>query len=373
MATLAAAFVLRAFGRVALDELVLLVSAALVVIVACVVGLALYIVGYHVIASAREARRQERVRTWSNWWRGRLQHTRRDVAEPLPREALEAFLELRELVSPEESAKLVELGSSLGVPRLLSRPLESRSLPRRLASLEDLARARMEGAWPALLRALGDPEPMARRLALRGAARTLARIPIERRAAPVDAFVRALHRVELPSPLVAEALLLLEDAAAEVVEPLLSSRETPAPVLHAALATTGRRDLRGLGSMVVAWALDPDPETRAAALRGLAGMGALPETGREVVEASVEDEKPFVRVHAVRAAALLPRESAIDLLWNRLGDASWWVRLAAAEALGTLGAEGRSTLERAVEVHPDRFARDIARQALADLRWRIAA
>jgi HEAT repeat protein len=54
------------------------------------------------------------------------------------------------------------------------------------------------------------------------------------------------------------------------------------------------------------------------------------------------------------------------VLSDRLGDRSWWVRRAAADALVALGPAGLAQLGRAARAHPDRFARDIAEQALRD-------
>ena len=41
--------------------------------------------------------------------------------------------------------------------------------------------------------------------------------------------------------------------------------------------------------------------------------------------------------------------------------------------MARLGAPGHLSLERASAEHPDRFARDMAQQALADAQWKGAA
>src|SRR5690606_19383791 len=96
MATLAAAFLLETAGHVSPEDVLLALGIALGVVLTAVVALAAYILVFHVLASSREKMRQERVRGWSVWWRGLLQYTRRDHAGVLPREALDAFLDLRE-------------------------------------------------------------------------------------------------------------------------------------------------------------------------------------------------------------------------------------------------------------------------------------
>ena len=47
-----------------------------------------------------------------------------------------------------------------------------------------------------------------------------------------------------------------------------------------------------------------------------------------------------------------------------LDDSAWWVRANAATSLRALGQPGHLALEHALD-HPDRFARDRAREALA--------
>ena len=373
MVTLAVAFVLLTAGKLLHDDLLLATWIALAILGISVVGLGLYIVAFHVVAARSEKQRQERVRGWTVWWRGLLQYTRRDHQGVLPREALDAFLELRETLPPEESERLAVIGDRYLIAQWLCERMSTRSVPRRLEALQDLARARLAPALPTIVAALRDPEPVIRRHALRAAARTLARIPAEVRGPQIEAFVRALREIDLPASLLTESMLLLDDATAEVVAPLLGDGGVKLPVLQGALVAAGRRELASLADAVLPFVDHADPEVRAAALRALAGMAALPAGAEGAVMARVDDEKPFVRVHAVRAAALLRAPAAREALWTRLGDPSWWVRLAAARAMAEQGSEGVRTLESAAAEHPDRFARDMARQALADRAWKVAA
>jgi HEAT repeat protein len=84
------------------------------------------------------------------------------------------------------------------------------------------------------------------------------------------------------------------------------------------------------------------------------------------VIAALNDPTEFLRVQASRTALLLPRELARPALWDRLGDESWWVRRAAAQALLSLGSDGPRLLQSAGTGHPDRFARHMAVQVLLD-------
>jgi HEAT repeat protein len=90
------------------------------------------------------------------------------------------------------------------------------------------------------------------------------------------------------------------------------------------------------------------------------------------LRAAADGEEGFVRIQAVRAAWLLGSRDALDILWRRLGDQSWWVRRAAGAALLELGEEGITILARAARTHADRYARQMAAQTLLDHRPDLA-
>jgi HEAT repeat protein len=117
---------------------------------------------------------------------------------------------------------------------------------------------------------------------------------------------------------------------------------------------------------IIRFLADPDDEVRATALRAVGRLGFLPESSHGIVVTALTDDVDFIRIHATAAARFLPRPQALALLSERLGDRSWWVRRAAADTLVILGPAGLAALGRAARGHPDRFARDIAEQALRD-------
>src|SRR5207245_8833507 len=84
------------------------------------------------------------------------------------------------------------------------------------------------------------------------------------------------------------------------------------------------------------------------------------------VEAA-DDPCDFVRLQAVRALAFVPRERALAVLDDRLGDASWWVRGAAGRSLAAHGVDGVTVLRAATANHPDGAAREMAGAVMPDL------
>ena len=80
----------------------------------------------------------------------------------------------------------------------------------------------------------------------------------------------------------------------------------------------------------------------------------------------IEHDQWPVRVAAARALARLGERGDVARLVARLGDASWWVRHRAAQALCSLPGLARAELDAIVQASSDRFAADALRQALAD-------
>jgi hypothetical protein len=80
----------------------------------------------------------------------------------------------------------------------------------------------------------------------------------------------------------------------------------------------------------------------------------------------LEHPEWFVRVAAARALGRLGVADDAPHLIDRLADNSWWVRYRAAQALCGLPGADAAALEALVGRLPDQFARDILRHALAE-------
>lgn len=324
-----------------------------------------YLLTLHVAGTRRAAAVAEGRARWAERWLQVLAGSD-PPPPPIPREAVEALLELRDVLRGTEAGRLLELMHGYGIGDALADRTRGHRLARRLQALEDLARARVPETMPTLIAAVVDPERRVQVAAARAAARTLAAVAEPASCAELaETLVRALRAGALPFGVVEEVLLLADEAATPMVRAILDGETTPA-FLRAALDAVGRLGLLRHAERVAGLLDHPDAEVRAAALRAMARLALLPPEARAAVQTALTDPVEFVRIHAAAAAALLPREVALPALWERLGDPSWWVRRAAADALANLGPSGLAALGRAASSHPDRYARDMAAQALRD-------
>jgi len=326
-----------------------------------------YLLAYQSVSDHRAALVTEARARWVARWLAVVSGSESAPPAPIGRDAVEALLELREALRGSEADRLLELLRRYGVGSALQDRAHGRRVTRRLHALEDLARARAPEALPTLLGAIIDPDRRIQVAAARAAARTIAAVPEpSRRDELAGTLVAALEAARLPYGVLEEVLLLADEAAPALVAAVLA-REGASPAFRrAALDTVARLGLLSFASEVARHLRDPDAEVRAAALRAVARTAVLPPGARDAVREALGDPEAFVRIHAAAAARLLPRKEALERLWDRLGDPSWWVRRAAAESLAELGRAGLGTLGPAAGSHPDRYARDMAAQTLRD-------
>ncbi|HMC36727.1 MAG TPA: HEAT repeat domain-containing protein [Actinomycetota bacterium] len=326
-----------------------------------------YILAYHVLSVPRERRRRQRLETWTDRWFGVLFSTEPTPTGRLGADATEAAFEIRERLKGSEGKEFSRLLEELRLGEPLLDRLRSFRLTTRLSALDGLAKARLPGSIGPLMRAMLDPNPVARFMAGRAVARTMSEMPPDARRDEVAVtFARALELAVLPPGASGEILLLLEDAAPVVLAALFLDGRLPAPLVRAALDVVGRHRLREFTDEAVSRITYRDREVRAAALRALARLGIAPPQASDPIVIALNDDTEFVRVQAARAAAYLPPEVAVPVLQGSMGDSSWWVRRASAESLLKLGPKGIGTLWAAANKHPDVFAGDMAAQVLLD-------
>jgi len=109
-----------------------------------------------------------------------------------------------------------------------------------------------------------------------------------------------------------------------------------------------------------------EQNVRVAAARAL---GRLADgTSTPALQRALDDEAWPVRAQAAWALGRIGRDVATDALANRLMDQAWWVRRHAAYALSRLGERGVHALNETVATGADRYAREMAEEALASLR-----
>lgn len=377
-------FAVRAARALGGGSLIAVLVASVAVTALSLVMVGGYVLVYHVLSNRRERGRRERLEAWTARWVAVLFEDESPPSAPLPAEGVESLLDLREHLVGGEGERVESLVRRYGIgPKLLERTdvaprrglarllgsVRHRRLSTRLDALEALAKARLAQSVEPLLQLLGDRESSVRLMALRSLARSLARMPEgPEHDRAILGFAEVVMTSDLPAGAVEEALLLLEGAAPRVLSIVLAAGpgDRRAALVARATDAVGRLKLLELAGDVAAHLADIEPEVRAAALRALGRIGILPEGHEASVAAALRDEVEFVRVQAARTAMLLPAEVAEPELWRLLGDESWWVRRAAANALLRLGTEGPRVLERAGRTHSDRYARHMALQVLLD-------
>lgn len=369
-----------------------------------------FVLGYHAVSERWERLRAASMDAWTERWVDVVLRGNRAPSGPLPRTAVDALLDLGEVLSGEERDEVEKLATRYRIGEQLLgkvhrpgrdeqpsggrrlRPPSTRRLARRLEALEGLAKARLPQAFQPLLRLLEHSDARIRLMALRAVARTFPRLPTEAaRQRGARELVERLRVVRLPRGAIEECLLLLDEAAPVVLrEALRNPQASPtveaegrfadgrrlrrlrwAPgearsLLRAALDAAGRLKALALVHVIAGFVEHEEPEVRAAAVRALRHIGYVPRKAQAGVLRALRDEAPFLRTQAAHASALLPPDRAVPELWRLLGDESWWVRRAAAAALSRMAGRGAGELHRAVREHPDRYARHIAVQILME-------
>lgn len=340
----------------------------------------IYTLSYQAFSARRDRRRERELETWSRHWTEVLLGKR--LAPPVrpSATALEALIEVGEELRGREGGKVRELLCTYEMDRALERRARRCSASRRgggrlrprrymasgLEALDMLARAKLPSTISTTLELAEDRDPVVRRMALRAAATAISTMSSgPERASACEELVGVLRAAAVPRGVVEEALLLLEDAAQEVIAALVAAAPwIDDERLAAVLDAIGRLHLIELATPATSYIAHPSAEVRAAALRALGLAGYLPPASYDHVVRAMTDEDEIVRIQAVRAAYLLPSELKGPALEIAIGDRSWWVRRAASWAMYRSGESGLRALRRAAGGHPDRFGRHMAIQTL---------
>lgn len=336
---------------------------------------------------------------WLATWRAVMEGNRPCPTGNLGRAAIDALLDLRESATGPEAGLAQAVVESSGTDRVLMGRLEGivadsrrstllRALrlpplfrPRPTAAsaldtLEDLARARLAESVPLLTALVANGTGARRRQALRAAARSIAVIedPTAQAAAAVTLLQSLSHR-GVPRGELDEALMLLDQAAPAAARAVTARYGASPPeeasfgatLLAASLDAAGRLGSTAVADLLAPQLRDDRPlEVRAAALRALAAQPSLPPGTEQVLRRALSDPQDVVRTQAAKAVRLFPDGDAARALSALLADPSWWVRLAAGQTLAILGPVGKAALADAALHDRDRYARQMAAQALRD-------
>lgn len=267
------------------------------------------------------------------------------------------WVQLLDGIRGEPLERLARVGEALGAHALAAARLRREDALGRVLALRTLGylgRAEDRGE---VLRWLDDPRSY---LSL-AAARALVRSDPE--GAPAELLPRLTRRTDWPVPLFAS--VLGEASAPRVSERFAAlCRELPAPALVRLLPLASIVDARDV-EPVVAGLLgrDGEPEVLAAALRQVRSPALLGAVRRAAHHAAWS-----VRVQAAAALGRVGEPADRELLAGLLRDPEWWVRYRAAQALAARPCGSPQDVLALAEASGDRFARDIVRQALAEVR-----
>ena len=225
----------------------------------------------------------------------------------------------------------------------------------RIVALRVLAVGAPDEAWPALERALSDPD-----LEVVGAAVTILGGMADPRAG--ELLAEALRAGRYPRSRVASFLERSERDLSALIRPLLSHsdemlRYWGALLLRRHPSVEGTADLARLTR-------DGAPLVRRAALESLAAIG-----GPEAVacaRARLSDDEWLVRAHAAHALGVLRDVDGARLVAPLLAEREWWVRSAAKAALEAMGPDVIGHVLPLL-THSDKFARNGAAEVLQNL------
>jgi hypothetical protein len=130
----------------------------------------------------------------------------------------------------------------------------------------------------------------------------------------------------------------------------------------ACIETLGMGRCRSARGSIQSRLASPHLELRVTAARALGRLGM--EESIPALMLVLTDESWPVRAMAAQALGRLSASPAIDALVRCVSDRSWWVRHHAAYALAAIGGEGHDALCELAAYADDRYAREMAREAL---------
>lgn len=128
---------------------------------------------------------------------------------------------------------------------------------------------------------------------------------------------------------------------------------------------------RGIALQVLSDVLarNTEPEVLTACLAGIKTLGDYQNI--DLVKQYLNHEAWTVRVQAVNALGLLASQEDLPLLVDRLADPNWWVRYRSAQAICNAPFVGMNKLEDLRDNHPDRYARNIMAQVMAEKQMAV--
>lgn len=296
-------------------------------------------------------------------WRPLLMSSLYEQPDALPRlscldlpHVLELWNHLHESLGNDARLSLERLAGQARIPQAVSRMLRRKRFYARYLAVRTAGNLRLASSWEILRELLASSSPS---LSF-AAARALTRIDA---ASAVPLLMPSLvSRNDWYPGAVAE--MLHEAGAGLVAEPLCHAF----PLAPAATACQLLRYLAEVAPDQAAPLISRTLAKPANDERLLNACLDLLTTPQELaaVRALARHASWPVRVHAARALGRIGTHEDEGLLTDMLGDAQWWVRYRAAQALSQLPGMNGLALRHIKDTQPDSDARDMLHQAMAE-------
>lgn len=336
--------------------------------VALLAGLALLVVSRKALRDRRESKSARRRRHYRRALAtGDPLRLRRVLGTVRDREQqVDLAFVLQDDSAPRPPVEVLDReGRRSGLTVRLQEQLRARNGPARGRAVLILAHLRLPEDVTRLEPMLDDEDPDVRLVAVAG-------LPLAEDPDAVPALVRALSKRRLAPERVIERLgqpWAVESLLEQLRALDASGERRAAPRVGVARALGHAGDPRAEPAMIDLLQRGSLEEqiSAARALGAVGGRRARPE-----LERALADEAWPLRAQAAKALGSIGIKKAVPALEAVLDDPAWWVRANAAAGLRALGAPGHKALERALD-HPDRYARDRAREALAMDRVGVGA
>lgn len=234
--------------------------------------------------------------------------------------------------------RLVNLLRTTSAREFCLADLRHRQVNARIRAIETLVLIPDPGIIDSLRGMLDDPEPDVRLAAARSLVTLGPNLTVHDLVGKLDIgitirsrMLRDIFRI-LASHDTGELMRLLE-------------RDPPDLIAALSIYALGTAQDYSAVAVITRYVRWPSVDIRVETMRALAAIG---HPGAEpAVLQGLRDESWEVRTEAAICAGQIPLPTAVPLLRERLEDIDWWPRFRAAEALRTIGGEGRRALEGA--------------------------
>jgi HEAT repeat protein len=295
-------------------------------------------------------------------WRHAIALRLAGEAAPLPKlarrdagEFIGFWNSLHDWLRGDSALRLIAVARELDIPSHAYWLLEHGSLRERVSAAAALGHLREAGAFDAMDRLTHDRRPLLSITAAR------ALVEINPEAAIPRLLPLIVERADWPPARVAG--ILREAGPAHVSQPLAAAIRDAAPE-NAATLLRFSDVMRPEDSLPLVRDLLAESRNEyllAAALRAVRDPRALPQ-----VRALTRHPRWHLRMLAAVALGRFGAAEDATRLVEILGDAQWWVRYRAARTLAHFPGMSAERLHAIQVSHPDRYARDILAQVIAE-------